>query len=97
MKGTEGIDYVITECGHCKGTGKCTCYDCFFKGAIRAIKKGHEYSSGMDSTEDGRYYWEGERDNKIKYFKEAEFAVVCEICKGVGKVIFWREEPSNGE
>ena len=28
MKGTEGIDYVITECGHCKGDGKCDCFQC---------------------------------------------------------------------
>ena len=28
MNGVEGIDYVVTECGHCKGGGKCTCLDC---------------------------------------------------------------------
>jgi hypothetical protein len=31
MPGIEGVDYVITECGHCKGTGKCACKGCAVK------------------------------------------------------------------
>jgi len=79
MKGTEGIDYVITECSHCKGSGKCACYDCLCDSAIDAVK-----------DEDGDYNV-GSRDVKIVYLKEEGFEVTCKVCKGVGKVVFWRE------
>ena len=79
MKGTEGIDYVITECGHCKGNGKCNCYDCLEASAVRTVL-----------NEDGTYY-PHIRDAHIKCLKENDDSVFCTICKGVGKVVFWRE------
>jgi hypothetical protein len=80
MKGTEGIDYVITQCGHCEGSGKCRCYNCLCATAIDVI---HEDDKHMYDIDD--------RDDKIKELEDNGFMVRCNICKGVGKVVFWRE------
>jgi hypothetical protein len=80
MKGTEGIDYVITECGHCKGAGRCDCYDCYKVAAIAAVPR----------DEDG-YYKIAARDVKIEELNEKKYQVKCDVCQGVGKVVFWRE------
>ncbi len=82
MKGTEGIDYVITECSHCKGSGKCACYECLEPTAKRDIVRFHDDS-----------------DNELLKRKKAEidtlkkkgFEMKCTVCKGVGKIVFWRE------
>jgi len=84
MKGTEGIDYVITECGHCKGNGKCNCYQCLFEAANRDL---FARASGTPTI--------GDRNQKIEYFKGKEFEVPCSICEGIGKVVFWREGKSE--
>ena len=77
MKGTEGIDYVITECGHCKGTGKCACYNCLAAAAVEAV-------DNSTSVYD-------EASSQITYLTEKGYEVTCNVCKGVGKVVFWRE------
>jgi hypothetical protein len=81
MKGTEGIDYVVTECGHCSGEGKCGCYSCRYEAAVRAVAD----SKGV--------YFLKQRDEKMEELQAEEVQVKCTICRGVGKVVFWREEP----
>lgn len=77
MKGTEGIDYVITECSHCKGSGKCKCYNCYYDAALTIVVSRGGTNYGVDK--------------KIKDFENEGFEVKCTVCKGVGKVVFWRE------
>ncbi len=79
MKGTEGIDYVITECGHCTSTGKCDCHNCLAREA-----------TNMSINTSGEYHLAA-RDERISDLKEGEFMVKCTVCAGVGKVVFWRE------
>ena len=78
MKGTEGIDYVITECSHCKGSGKCKCYNCLYATAIAVVGRVELVGTGI-------------RDLKIKELKKEGFEVTCTVCEGVGKMVFWRE------
>lgn len=84
MKGTEGIDYVVTECGHCKGEGKCNCFDCLYTAATDAAP-----------TDDHGDYRISERDRKIEYLQEKKFSAKCTVCRGVGKVVFWREKSDS--
>ena len=82
MKGTEGIDYVITECSHCKGSGKCACYDCLEPAAERGTD---EFLN--DNVSD----YSNRKEAKILALQKKGFEVKCTVCEGVGKVVFWRE------
>ncbi|MCD4677404.1 MAG: hypothetical protein K8S18_15635 [Desulfobacula sp.] len=89
MKGTEGIDYVITECGHCKGSGKCSCYDCYIpiaKMNRNRINKREIEEAGVWGTPNKTTV-----DYEIDKLKKSQGVVKCSICKGVGKVVFWRK------
>ena len=83
MKGTEGIDCVITECGHCKGSGKCNCHSCITKSSEEYFKK--------DNSQRYGFFGKDSFPDYIKGLKEEKAFVNCNICKGVGKVVFWRE------
>lgn len=92
MKGTEGVDYVITECSHCKGSGKCKCYDCLYAAAVNIVPKNSDNPFFVLSTKSElQSDLERKRDMKIEYFKKQDFEMKCTVCEGVGKVVFWRE------
>ena len=82
-KGIEGIDYLVTECGHCNGNGKCACVDCIFFVAEKAVTD----TKGRYATSD--------RNSQIDYFLEKKLEAKCSVCNGVGKVVFWRPRPGD--
>ena len=86
MKGTEGIDYVILECGHCNGSGKCRCYDCVTHRAKKTINE----DTNLDQ-------WEMPEGIKIKIEEiiNNEWEVKCTVCEGCGKIVFWREDDED--
>jgi len=83
MKGTEGIDYIITECGHCKGSAECDCYECL---VIAATK--------MVTEKDGTYNL-GLRKYEVTRLQEDDVKVKCSVCKGTGKLVFWKDDECN--
>jgi hypothetical protein len=78
VKGIEGIDYVITECSHCEGSGKCRCFDC----CCNVVERLPD-----EKVNDVEYY----AFKMNKELKKLQENVKCSTCKGAGKVVFWRE------
>ena len=96
MKGTEGVDYVITECAHCEGTGKCVCHDCHFRAAMRNVDKvpveTMDGDYGVDPSDPDVCYNKYSRNCLLSEYNDGEVEVLCSVCKGVGRVVFWRED-----